>query len=91
VQQLIAGKSASVDLNADTDLPGQARVQIRAHALTPQPGTNGAPCTFIPTLELVDNSTGKTTVVVKGKITWPLAAVTPASSNPIPVVTAPVN
>jgi hypothetical protein len=87
VQQLIAGKSASVDLNADTDLPGRPRVQIRAHVLTPQPGTTGAPCTFLPTLELLDNASGKTTVVVKGELTWPLTQSTPPPSGTTPGIT----
>ena len=66
-QQLIAGKSIALDLNADTDLPsGTNRVQIHALTLTPNPG-----CALIPTLEILDNSTGKTVVVVGSKVTFP--------------------
>jgi hypothetical protein len=66
-QQLIGGKSVSLDLNADTDLPsGANRVQIHALTLTPNPG-----CTLVPTLEIFDNATGKTVVVVGSKVTWP--------------------
>jgi hypothetical protein len=78
--QMIAGKVVSLELNADTDLPGSARVQVYAKALTPSPGGTGASCNLIPTLEVVDNSSGKTTVVVKGKATWPLAPPTPAAN-----------
>jgi hypothetical protein len=66
-QQLIAGRSISLDLNADTDLPsGTNRVQIHALTLTPNPG-----CALMPTLEIIDNSTGKTTVVIGTKVTFP--------------------
>ena len=68
-QQLIGGKSVSLDLNADTDLPsGGNRVQIHALTLTPNPG-----CALVPTLEIFDNATGKTVVVVGSKVTWPRA------------------
>jgi len=66
-QQLIGGKSIWLDLNADTDLPsGANRVQIHALTLTPNPG-----CALIPTLEILDNSTGKTVIVMGSKVTWP--------------------
>ena len=66
-QQLIAGKSITLDLNADTDLPsGTNRVQIHALTLTPNPG-----CALIPTLEIIDNFTGKTVVILGSKVTFP--------------------
>ena len=83
--QLIAGRSASLSLNADTDLPaGGGRVQVHATALTPTPATAGAPCTLVPTLEVLDNTSGKTTVVVKGRITWPEAGRTVATARTLP-------
>jgi len=79
VSQLVAGKSASLSLNADTDLPaGSGPTQIHARVLTPAPaGGGGGGCTLVPTLELVDNLSGKTTVVLKGEITYPFAQATP--------------
>jgi hypothetical protein len=58
VAQLIAGHSVSVDLNADTDLVGKTRTQID--------GSIAAPlgCQLITSLEIIDNLTQKTTVVV---------------------------
>ncbi len=58
VAQLIAGHSVSVDLNADTDLVGKTRTQIH--------GSSAAPlgCQLITSLEIIDNLTQKTTVVV---------------------------
>jgi hypothetical protein len=87
VPQLLAGNSASLTLDADTDLPGgSGRVEIQARAITPQPGSTSGPCTLVPTLELVDNPTGKTTVVVKGGLTWPSQAQVTAT-QPVPVAT----
>ena len=66
-QQLIAGRSVSLDLNADTDLPsGTSRLQIHALTLTPNPG-----CALIPTLEIIDNATGRTVVVIGSRVTFP--------------------
>jgi hypothetical protein len=81
--QLSGGKTATVTLNADTDLPpGTGSVQIRGVVLTPAPATAGAACNLVPTLELVDNVSSKTTVVVKGEVTFqpqaPIPTQTPA-------------
>lgn len=64
VAQLIAGKSVSLDLNADTDLMG-ARTQIHGFSVAP------AGCQLITTLEIMDNSTQKTIVVMGSESTWP--------------------
>lgn len=64
-----AGKSATVDLNRDTDVPaGTPRVEIHATvAATPVAGTGPQPmrfCSVTPTLQVFDNASGKTTVVL---------------------------
>lgn len=73
---VIPGKSVSVDLDRDTDLPNASgRVQIRAvlsfPALTPtaSSGSTTVPvypayCSLTPTLEIFDNATLKTQVVM---------------------------
>jgi hypothetical protein len=60
-----SGKSVSLDLNADTDLKGLPRAEIYASAVAP------AGCNFIATLELIDNTTQKTVLVVEVKRTYP--------------------
>ena len=74
VAHLITGHSVSVDLNGDTDLVGKTRTQIH--------GSSAAPldCQLITSLEIIDNLTQKTTVVVgalsvysfKSYPRWPL-------------------
>ena len=58
VPQLVAGRSASIDLNADTDLAGKTRTQIH--------GSSAAPlgCQLVLSLEIIDNFTQKTNVVI---------------------------
>ena len=69
------GKSLGLDLNRDKDIASSAgRVEIRAVVSTPPvvPPTAAAPpivqplpfCTLIPTLEIIDNDTLKTHVVL---------------------------
>jgi hypothetical protein len=65
VSPLIAGKSVSLDLNADTDLAGSARTQI--HAFSTEPSG----CIFTGTVELIDNATQKTVLVVAARKTYP--------------------
>ena len=65
VASLTAGKSVSLDLNADSDLAG-ARTQI--HGLTVAP----TGCQLIATLEVIDNSTQKTIVVIGSELTYPV-------------------
>jgi len=67
VGQLTGGKSVSLDLNADTDLAGVARTQIHGQSVAP----NG--CRLLATLELIDNSTQKTVLVVGSEQTYPLS------------------
>ena len=79
VSQLVAGKSVSVDLNADTDLAGVARTEIHGFSIAP----NG--CHLLATLEIIDNATQKTLLVVGSKTTYPVAHAVPAPS-PTPAV-----
>ncbi len=55
------GESITLDLNADTELKISARIQIRG--VISSQFQSGRPC-LAPTLEIFDNSTGKTTVIV---------------------------
>jgi hypothetical protein len=76
VSELIAGKSVSLDLNADTDLPGAARTQIHGFSIAP----NG--CRLVTTLEVTDNSTQKTVMVVGSEPTYPILQVSSVLSPP---------
>jgi hypothetical protein len=67
VDQLIAGKSVSLDLNADTDLAGATRSQIHGFSVAP------TGCQLITTLEIIDNFTQKTVLVVGSDLTYPLS------------------
>lgn len=64
VTQFTAGKSVSLDLNGDTDLGGSSRAQIHAFSIAP------AGCNYVATLELTDNITQKTVLVVGSRQTW---------------------
>jgi hypothetical protein len=66
VTQFIAGKSVSVDVNADTDLIGAGRSQLHGFSIAP----NG--CRLVTNLEVIDNTTQKTLLVVSGEGTYPL-------------------
>jgi hypothetical protein len=76
VPQLIAGKSVSLDLNADTDLTGPGRTQIFGFSIAP----NG--CRLPTSLEIFDNTTQKTLVVVRGEPSYPITAVQSADRTP---------
>lgn len=65
VSQLQGGSSASVELNADTDLGGAARTQIHAWSIAP------TGCHLVTTLEIIDNITQKTVLVVGSEQTYP--------------------
>jgi hypothetical protein len=65
VSQIIAGRSVSLDLNADTDLAGSPRTQV--HAIS----TGPSGCAFTGTLEVIDNNTQKTVLVVAARKTYP--------------------
>ena len=73
--QLIAGKSVSLDVNADTDLHGSARTQIHGFSIAP----NG--CHLVTTLEIIDNATQKTVVVVGSELTFPFTQPSPATGD----------
>ena len=66
VQQLIAGRTVTLELSGDADLGGSSRVQIHAVTLTPNPG-----CGLVSTLEIIETATGKTTAVLESKVTFP--------------------
>jgi len=65
VSQFVAGRSASLDLNADTDLTGNPRTEIHGYSVAP------AGCNFTGTLELIDNITQKTVLVIGSRQTYP--------------------
>jgi len=66
VSQFTAGRTVSVDLNSDTDLAGKPRTQIHAYAVAPDG------CNLTATLELIDNTSQKTVLVVGSKQTYPV-------------------
>jgi len=70
--QMLGGKSASLSLNADTDLRGHA-AQIHALTLTPAATPAGGYCSILPSLDIVDNATGKTLVHLETTITYPIS------------------
>ncbi|MCU1337286.1 MAG: hypothetical protein JWO19_2867 [Bryobacterales bacterium] len=72
--QMLGGKTASVSLNADTDLPGGHAAQIHALTLTPATSSSGGYCSVLPSLDIVDNATGKTLVHLEMRVTYPRPA-----------------
>ena len=75
VSEFVAGKSVSLDVNADTDLAGKPRTEIHALSI----GHLG--CNFTASLELIDNITQKTVLVVGSKQTYPVRESEPASAS----------
>ena len=75
VSQFTAGRSVSVDLNSDTDLTGKPRTQIHAYAVAPDG------CNLTATLELIDNTSEKTVLVVGSKQTYPVERASPTGST----------
>jgi hypothetical protein len=71
--QMLGGKSASLSLNADTELPGAHAAQIHALTLTPAASSAGGFCQVLPSLDIVDNATGRTLVHLETTVTYPLA------------------
>ena len=72
VTSLAVGKSAAVDLNRD-DLPGNDRLSLRAVLVfgysgganpPPQLLQQMATCNIVPSLEIYDNDTQKTSIVI---------------------------
>jgi hypothetical protein len=71
--QMVGGKTASITLNADTELPGAHAAQIHALTLTPAASPTGGYCQVLPSLDIVDNATGRTLVHLETTVTYPLA------------------
>jgi len=69
--QMVGGRSVSISLNADTDLPAHA-AQIHALTLTPATSSAGGYCQVLPSLDIVDNATGKTLVHLETTVTYPI-------------------
>ena len=65
VSQFVAGRSVSLDLNADTDLTGSPSTEIHGFSVAP------TGCNFTGTLELIDNITQKTVLVIGSRQTYP--------------------
>jgi hypothetical protein len=74
--QLVGGKSFSIDVNADTDLAGTAHTGIYGFSVAP------IGCQLIATLQIIDNVTQKTLIVVGSKTTYPVSSVAPATTVP---------
>ncbi len=68
--QMLGGKTASLSLNADTDLPGAHTALIHALTLTPAASSAGGYCQVLPSLDIVDNLTGKTLVHLETTVTY---------------------
>ena len=69
--QMLGGKSVTLSLNADDFLPGGHTAQIHALTLTPAMSTTGGYCEVLPSLDIVDNATGKTLVHLETTVTYP--------------------
>jgi len=69
--QMNGGKSVSVSLNADTDLSGTHSAQIHALVITPPTSSAGGYCEVLPSLDVIDNLTGKAILHVETTITYP--------------------
>ena len=83
VSQIIASRSVSLDLNADTDLTGSPRTQIHAFSTGP------SGCAFTGTLELIDNNTQKTVFVVAARKTYPPnTQIAPSEGGSTPVISS---
>jgi len=70
--QMLGGKSVSISVNADTDIPGHA-AQIHGLTFTPATSSTGGYCEVLPSLDIVDNATGKTVVHLETTVTYPRA------------------
>ena len=76
--ELRPARSVSLDLDADSDLALAAnqRRQVRAliAPLPTAPGEAASACPLMPTLEIFDRSTGKTSVVLTNTVSIPRSA-----------------
>ena len=70
--QMLGGKTASLSLNADTDLTGGHTALIHALTLTPATSSAGGYCEVLPSLDIVDNATGRTLVHLETTVTYPV-------------------
>jgi hypothetical protein len=81
------GESRFLDLNADADLHTEATCNaIHALAVVPVTGPVDEPTArgtmpVLPTLELVDNRSGQTTILVEGTLVRPIVQI--ARDNPV--------
>jgi hypothetical protein len=73
--QMLGGKTASLSLNADSDLPAPRSAQIHALILTPAVSSGGGYCQVLPSLDIVDNATGKTVIHLETTVTYPVPVV----------------
>jgi hypothetical protein len=76
VQQLVAGKSVSLDFNVDS-APHAGPVKIHGFSIT------STGCHLLTTLEIIDNATQKTVVVVPSEVSYPF---TPQAATQTQVV-----
>lgn len=75
--QMLGGKTASLSLNADDFLVPGHTAQIHALILTPAVSPTGGYCEVLPSLDIVDNATGKTLVHLETTVTYPRAFAIP--------------
>ncbi len=74
VPQILAGKSVSLEFNADS-IPHTGSLKIHAFSIAP----NG--CHLVTTLEIVDNATLKTVLLVPSEVTYPFTPAVTAQSQ----------
>jgi hypothetical protein len=66
VQQLIGGRSVSIDFNVDS-APQAGPIKVHGFSIT------STGCHLITTLEVIDNATQKTVVVVPSEVSFPFS------------------
>lgn len=82
---LTGGQGASISITVDTD--GSPNGHMQVHGYSHTAGTSAAStsfCTVIPSLDVVDNASGKTVVHLETKVTYPKPSVpvsTPAGDS----------
>jgi len=76
VQQLIAGKSVSLDFNVDST-PHVGSIKIHGFSIT----TTG--CHLLTTLEVIDNATQKTVLVVPSEVSYPFPTQTATQTQTV--------
>jgi hypothetical protein len=70
--QILGGKAVSLALNADTDLTASSgHALLHGLVLTPAVSSSGGYCRLLPSLDIVDNTTGKTVVHLEMRVTFP--------------------